>query len=227
MKLGLVLECDAGGPDELVFKCVAQRLAPGTEVKPITVGKKKGIFERGVETARDLIDVDECDLVLIVWDLKPLWEDENVAAKSCKDEVAELRKGLAALEPETQKKIRLLCLTWELETWLIADERAVRAYLSTETHQAKFKAKSPQSKSDPKSVLNSACKSARGERCGYIGYREAIRIAQLWEDTSQVGTIDSFKRFAKLLTGNASATFQRNGDICADLVYQAGRMGRT
>ncbi len=225
MKLGLVLECDAGGPDELAFTCLVRRLAPGTEVKCATMGSKEGVFLRGVEAARELVESSKCDLVLIVWDLKPLWA--QVAAKDCEDEAAELKKQLEAVSVAMRKRIRLLCLTYELETWIIAEDRAVRSYLSKPEHKSKFKApKRPQSKTDAKAYLNSVFKQARGKRLGYEDYREAIRLVQRWPDTSRVGAVDSFTRFSKLLTGNAKAAFQQCGDACADLVHQAAQMGR-
>lgn len=221
--MGLVLECDAGGPDELVFTCLVRRLAPKGEVKCVTMGSKENVFLRGVEAARELIESSDCDLVLIIWDLKPLWS--QVAAEDCEDEAEEMKKQLEAVSPAVRKKIRLLCLTYELETWLIAEDRAVRDYLSTPAHKSKFKApKDPLSQTDAKAFLNSIFKAARGQK--YEDYREAIRLVQLWPDTSRARAIESFQRFAKLLTGSATTAFQQCGEACADLVYQAAKMGR-
>lgn len=221
-KLGLVLECDAGGPDELTFKCLARRLA-GIDPVCATMGSKEGVFLRGVEAARELVESSGCGLVLIAWDLKPLWA--QVAAKDCRDEAAELQKQREALPAATRKKIRLLCLTYELETWLISEDRAVREYLSTKAHKSKFQApKDAPWKTDAKAFLNGVFKAAKGQR--YVDYVEAIRLVQRWPDTRRVGEIDSFRRFSELLTGDPDADFKWCGDACADLVHQAAMLGK-
>jgi len=225
VKLGLVLECDTGGADELVLTCLARRLKPGTSIQAVALGSKAAVFTKGVEAAVKLVETDKCDLGLIVWDLKPLWS--QVAAKDCEDEVAEMRKQLEAVSPATRKKIRLLCLTYELETWLIAEDRAVSTYLSTPQHKVRFKAPGdPSSKTDAKAFLNTEITKVRGKRNRYVDYKEAIRLVKLWPDTSRVGAIDSFQRFSKLVTGQDKAAFQQTGDACADLVHQAAQMGR-
>lgn len=104
-KLGLILGCDAGGPDELVFKCLVRRLAPETKVVVRTLGNKRAVFERGMDVAKSLVETDGCDLVLIVWDLKPLFED----AGNCVDETNEMKSNLSGLPNETCIRIKLLC----------------------------------------------------------------------------------------------------------------------
>lgn len=224
MKLGLVLECDSGGPDELVLTCLARRLAPDTTVEAVAQGSKKQVFLKGPEAAVELVETSRCDLVLIVWDLKPYWEEAE--AQSCEAEAKELRNKLKALPAATKAKIKLLCLTWELETWLIADDRAVRAYLSTESHKSRFKCKSPLSKNDSWSFLDKECRRHRGRSRPYEDFREAIRIARLMPDTTKLQGIPSYSRFANLVCGNPIAEFQRCGDICNNLAYQAQQLGR-
>jgi hypothetical protein len=225
MKLGLVLECDTGGPDELVLTCLARRLKPGTVVVPAALGSKAAVFTKGVEAAAKLVEADRCDLALIVWDLKPFWS--QVAAKSCVEEVQEMKHQLQSLPAATRKKIKLLCLTHELETWIIADERALSAYLSRETRKVKFPStKDPASKTDAKAFLNSETVKVRGWRNRYVDYKEAIRIARLWPDTARVKRVESFQRFASLITATKDSDFQMPGDTCNDLAHQASMMGR-
>jgi len=224
MKLGLVLECDVGGPDERVLTCFARRLVPNIKVEPVALGDKPTIFSKGVETAQRLVETNGCDLVLIVWDLKPFLQGPPPATH-CIDEAEVLRQRLVALKPATRVKIRLLCLTWELETWFIADAKAVSAYLSTGTHKKKFKCAKPEDKTDPKAVLDKACKAAR-RGLGYEDFKEAIRIACEIEKTNKLQSIDTFKRFAKLLTGDPAAPFQQTSDACKDLRHGAAMMGQ-
>lgn len=220
-KLGVILECDAGGPDELVFKCLVRRLSPETKVLVRTQGNKPAVFERGADVAKSLVETDGCDLVLIVWDLKPLFE----AAGNCVDEANELRENLSGLPSVTRKRVKLLCLSYELETWLLADAAAVRDHLSTPAHPCKWKRiKNPESFTDAKSALNKVCKDFRGRR--YEDFREAIQIASLWTTTTKFRGIRSFERFSDLLTGNPSSEFQKDGSVCADLCHSGRMMGK-
>jgi hypothetical protein len=182
------------------------------------------VFNHGPEAAASLVEASECDLVLIVWDLKPYWQ--RAKQKTCQAEVAELRPKLDNLPRATAAKIRLLCLTWELETWLIADDRAVRAHLSTDAHKLKYKCRSPMDKHDAKAFLDGVCKTQRGRSRRYVDVREAIQIAQQIPDTTKIQGIPSYGRFAGLVCGNSNAAFQQCGDVCNDLAYQAQQLGR-
>ena len=227
-RLGLVLECDTGGPDELVFRCLIRRFSTKgaePEVFPVCLGSKRGVMEDAVSRAEALVALDECDLVLIVWDLKPLWDVPP--AKKCVDESALLREKINEIDPQASSRIRLLCLTWELETWLIAEDRAVRQYLSKAAHPCKFQApKKLDNVTDPKSYLNKAFTSFRGKSRRYEDRIEAIQIIQQWPDLTRVSKVASFRRFASLVAGSESPAFQQCGSVCNDLAHQAARMGR-
>lgn len=226
-RLGLVLECDTGGPDELVFRCLARRLShEGKEpsVFPACLGSKL-LEEEAVSRAEALVEIDECDLVLIVWDQKPLWK--QIEARNCVDEANHMRGFLAKVKASVRKRIRLLCLTWELETWLIAEDRAVREYLSKPAHPCDFAApKKLGAVDDPKSHLNKAFTTFRGRSRRYEDRVEAIQLVQKWPDLSRVSKVPSFKRFTKLLTGSDSPAFHQCGTVCNDLAHQAARMGK-
>lgn len=223
MKLGLVLECDVGGPDELVLTCMARRLLPDISVQCASLGSKKQVFLKGPEAAEQLATASACDLVLIIWDLKPYWEE--ALANTCKAEVADLRTKLNGLHEKVKAKIELICLTWELETWLIADDRAINKHLSTPAHKTKFKCRSPLDKHDAKAFLDGVCKEHRGRSLRYVDVREAIQIAQQIPDTRKIQGIPSFRRFANFVCGSPRADFKQAGDVCNDLGYQAKRLG--
>jgi len=171
-----------------------------------------------------LVEASGCDRVFVVWDLKPYWQD--AVALNCEAEASELRAKLHGMERSTANKIKLLCLTWELETWLIADARAVNAHLSTPAHKAKFKCSSPLSKNDAKAFLDRECKKHRGKTRRYVDVREAIQIAQLISDTHRVRSIPSFRRFVRLICGEPLADFQQCGDACNDLSFRSRQLGR-
>jgi hypothetical protein len=220
MKLGLVLECDTGGPDEQVLKCFARRLQPGVTVQANALGDKPTVFSKGVETAQKLVEASRCDKVLIVWDLKPYFEGPP-PARRCQDEAAILRDRLQAVPAATRRKISLLCLTWEIETWLLADAAAVRSHLSTDAHRCYFKCGNPLAKSNAKATLDKACKTQRGKASGYTDFRDAIRIACQITRTNKLRRVPSFARFSYLISGNQNAEFQVSSDACSDLIHAA------
>lgn len=220
-KLGIILECDAGGPDELIFKCLVRRLSPDTKVVTRSLGNKLAVEERCADVAEALIDKDHCDLVLIVWDLKPLWQKPG----SCVTETNNIKAKLEGLPAAKKSNIKLLCITHELETWLLADQPAIREYLSKPTRPCKWKRSgTPESHTDPKSVLIKLMKQHRGFK--YNDLTEAIQIAILWTSTKPLLKVPSFKRFVKILTGNNTADFQQNSDTCKNLCHKSKMMGR-
>jgi len=224
VKLGLVLECGPEGPDQLVLTCFARRLNPNVKVNAAPMGSKAGLFSSGVEAAEDLIRSSGCDMAIIVWDLKPYWED--VPAASCESETGLLRNKLAGLDSDIRSKIKLLCITWELESWFLANPGAIQEHLSTKARRASFKCSKPLSKTDPKAVLIREFRKFRGATRHYGDLREAIQIARRIQNTKKLNKIDSFARFSSLITGNREADFLSTGDACKDLTYQAATMGR-
>ena len=102
----------------------------------------KALLERG------------CSCVLIIWDLLPDWGEYE--GKGCRhddrEEIAESLKD-AGLNP-ADNRIRLICIEKMLEAWLIADERALSAFLSTQAHPVHVpRQKRPEHMPDPKAAL--------------------------------------------------------------------------
>jgi hypothetical protein len=128
------------------------------------------------------------------------------------------------LPAKIKAKIKLLCLTWEIETWLIADPRAIITYLSTNERRARFKCSKPLSKNDAKAFLDREFKK-NGKSLGYMDFHEAIKIAQLFPDTHRIQRIPSFTRFANLICGNPNANFKLCGKVCNDLAHKARQLG--
>lgn len=224
MKLGLVLECGPDGSDQLVLTCFARRLKPDVVVHPAPMGSKAVLFSAGVEAAEELIQSSGCDLAIIVWDLKPAWED--APEETCESEAELLRAKLAGLDPKIRAKIRLLCITWELETWLIANPTAIQEHLSTKIRKAKFTCSKPLSKNDPKAFLKKEFKKTRGANRIYEDFYEAIQIARLIRSTSKLRKIESFARFSGLITGDPKAEFVSTGDVCGSLAQVTFQHGR-
>jgi hypothetical protein len=202
---------------------LVRRLSPDTKVVVRSLGNKPAVFERGPDVARELVETDHCDLVLIVWDLKPLWERPG----SCVNEADHFRSAVSGMNQTIIDRIRLLCLTYELETWLLADPAALKAHLSTAAHPARLRRiNDPSSHADAKAVIDGECIRHRGRGRRYTDYREAILIARRWDSTARLRAVSSFSRFLDLVTGNPAAEFVLGGDACNDLCHAGAMMGR-
>jgi hypothetical protein len=227
-KLGLILECDSGGPDQTVLQCFVRRLSPDTLVVAKPQGSKRAVYLNAADVARQLVEVDECDLVLIVWDQKPLWKDaeKEIVAKNCSDERDLMLDCLKGLPKKVMSQVRLLCISAELETWLMADAAVIREYLSTGPHKCKWKGTSYDPNGDAKSELISLSIRQRGPGRRYSDFFEAIRIARLIKSTRNLRTIPSFKRFVHLLTGDPNREFLHDGSVCDNLCHQTAMKRR-
>lgn len=227
-KLGLILECDSGGPDQNVLGCLVRRLSPETVVVPKPQGSKEGVYQKAAEVAKDLVEIDQCDLVLIVWDQKPLWKDaeKDIEARNCRDERAIMLDCLKGLPEDVMSRVSLLCISAELETWLLADDSVIREYLSRDSHPCKWKGAKFSATTDAKAILNSLCVEYRGRSRRYTDFSEAAKIARAWTTTKKLRKVPSFSRFLKLITGNENAEFLHDGTVCNDLCYDSTMMGR-
>ena len=98
-----------------------------------------------------------------MWDLRPAWPD--TANKPCR--AAERQTLLDALVKQKlqDQPVYLVCVEQELESWLLASEHAISAYLSTPAHayEAK-KIKKPDRVLLPKAVMNNYFQEARNQR---------------------------------------------------------------
>ncbi len=133
-----------------------------------------------------------CERVLIVWDLRPAWPNERKPCRNVEREtiLASLRNAGVAGKP-----IFLICIEQELESWLLADERKISAYLSTAAHSYPAPpVRKPDRVSNPKSVMMKHFQSARGRR--YVDRTDAIRVMQAAAiDLSRLRRSPTFVRF--------------------------------
>jgi hypothetical protein len=216
-KLGLVLECCREGADERVLKCLIRRLSPETIVVVRAMNDKGSLFREGIQAAEALVTIEKCDRVFVVWDLHPEWGDEldPKRAIKCKDECEELRKQLAKVGQKDS--IDLICIIKALETWVLADERALSAYFSTPEHPiAVPRVKKPHQDLDPKGhIMTLFKKLRRGSR--YTDRIDAVRIIQKAPDTNRLSKVPSFKRLLEKLLHDPDAEFVKCGDTCNDL----------
>ena len=72
MKVGLILECGGGGPDQQVCVYLIRRVAPQVELTCVTLSNKPRLIAECGAVAATLLR-DGCERVVIVWDLFPAW----------------------------------------------------------------------------------------------------------------------------------------------------------
>ena len=195
-KIGMIFECGPEGADLKVCTHLVTRLSPGVVVVPATLTNKKIMIADCGVIAAGLLDTDGCVHVLIVWDLFPPWRDQ----KPCrhKDRQNIFASLDAAGVPRDQ--VSLVCITEELEAWLLADEEALRIFLSTETYQAKGvpQIKKPERERNPKKRLDQIFRANRRGR--YSDLEHALYIARAWPNLNRLRKrCETFRRFEQKL----------------------------
>src|SRR6266478_5969258 len=124
LKIGLILECSPDGPDKLVCEYLISRLRPNVEVVSITLINKPNLIAECGKSAVQLF-AEDCDRVIIVWDLFPPWGGE-----ACRLEDREAILGTLVQAGVHNQDIHLVCIRQEVEAWLLADQRAVAGAIS-------------------------------------------------------------------------------------------------
>ncbi len=124
-KIGIITEAPKDSGDQKVFAWLAEKYCQGMEVVFVGNRNKSELLNDSPAQCESLLEIDTCDKVLIIYDLKPRWdkkqkqENENFEEKL----TTKLREQGIDLE-----KVSVVCIKQMLETWLIADENAVRNY---------------------------------------------------------------------------------------------------
>jgi hypothetical protein len=97
------------------------------------------------------------------------------------------------------KPVFLVCVEQELESWLIADEAKISAYLSTAAHPYLAKRVSkPDREANPKSAMMNHFKTARGWR--YEDRTHAIKVLRAADtDLKKLRRSPTFTRFEQKL----------------------------
>ena len=195
--IGLVLECGPQGADKQVCEYLLQQMRPDVKIRSRTLDNKANLLRDAGQVAGQLLK-GHCTCVLIVWDLRPAWPDKD--EKPCRHaerEVLLTRLAEAGIPPGAP--VHLICIEQELESWLLANGRAITAYLSTPTHPYRAeRERDPDGVRQPKAMMINHFKAARGWR--YDDKVHAIRILQADAvDLARLRRSASFARFeAKL-----------------------------
>ena len=196
MKIGFVFECGPKGADEQVCEYLATLIRPGVVPVSRTLDNKANLIKDAGRVAAKLL-ADGCERVLIVWDLRPAWPDKQT--KPCRHD--ERMALLKALEDAgiASGPVFLVCVEQELESWLLADEARLSAYLSTLEHPFVVpRVRRPDREKNPKALMMNYFRAARGWR--YEDRTHAIQILRLTGlDMKKLKRSASFARFESKL----------------------------
>lgn len=200
MKIGFILECGLNGADLQVCKLLVSRIDSNIEFIGVTLDNKPKLIN-GCGVAAKQLFKDGCDKVFIIWDLYPNWRTDN--SKPCRKEDRDnIFSSLNAAEVPPGN-VNLVCIEQELEAWLLADGRAISAFLSKPTKTVSIDhEKNPDQVNNPKKKLNQHFTQNRGNSFNYIDYMHAEKLIRLTPDFTKLRRSESFKRFYLKLTGN-------------------------
>jgi hypothetical protein len=199
MKIGLVLECGKDGPDQKVLEPLVKKLAPRpNEVTSRTLNNKPRLLSGCGAVASQLLK-DQYDRVLVIWDLWPAWATDAPCRKEHRDEAMEsLTEAGVDL-----RKVRLLCIEQMLESWLLADPRALERLVTKwmQPRRPRNFRVGPEAVFDtkPKGLLT---RLFREHGCRpYYDLNHAHQIAAQWDEQSlrRLADLPTFQRFMKCL----------------------------
>lgn len=191
--IGLIFECGPQGADKQVCEYLIQHIKPGVKVSSRTLDNKNNLLRDAGKVAEQLLQ-DGCSCVLIVWDLRPAWPD--MKHKPCRHaERQTLLTMLAEAGVPPDAPVYLICIERELESWLLANDKAIAAHLSTDAHAYPVsRIRKPDNALQPKAALIKHFKNARGWR--YDDKVDAIRILRAANvDLARLRRSMSFTRF--------------------------------
>jgi hypothetical protein len=196
MKVGFIVECGPQGAESKVIPHLARMIEATLDiVDPITLNSKRLLKENCGRWTKALFDRG-CARVLIIWDLQSDWGEYEGRGCRHDDKEAIFQSLRNAGLPSTDNRIQLVCIEKMLESWLIADERALSDLLSTEAHKLKIKrVRSPESISNPKAFLITLFRKSGGRFRRYEDTIHAIQIAQKIQNLTRLQRLESFRRF--------------------------------
>lgn len=197
MTIGFVFECGPMGADKQVCEYLAGQLKPGERFVSRTLDNKLKLLEGAAGVARKLLDEEGCNRVLIIWDLRPAWPDKK--EKPCRATERQTLLNALANEGLHGRPVYLVCVEQELESWLVACDHAISAFLSTPAHPYKAKkVRAPDEVGNPKSVVIKHFRDACGKR--YDDRVDAIKVLKAAEmDLKRLRRSTSFSRFESKL----------------------------
>lgn len=186
----MIFECGPDGPDKKVCARFADMLWPEAEIKSVTLSDKKRLLVKCGEEAAVLLAAG-CQRVLIVWDLHPAWREAKPCLHEDREAIFQSLRDAKVKSPN----VHLVCIVEELESWLVADGRAISTVLSTPAHPVRVPHENrPDKVQNPKARLRRLFKqNGKGD---YVDLLHAIKIAREITDLTRVRRSETFRRFA-------------------------------
>ncbi|MBN1292667.1 MAG: DUF4276 family protein [Candidatus Latescibacteria bacterium] len=203
MKLGFVFECGPEGPDVKVCLYLLKMLDDTVETAFEALTNKPGLINDCGRAAKNLIEIENCDKVIVVWDLFPAWREkgQNPCRKEDREAIAEAMKNAGI----SKKRYEMVCIEEELEAWLISDERVLRKFISRKIHPHPVgnikKIKNPEGRKNPKTWLTKLFNREIGGRRKYNDIIDAEHIVKGFEDFNRIRNSATFRRFALKTVG--------------------------
>src|SRR5690349_9760961 len=149
--IGIIVECGPDGPDQQVAEHLAGRLAQDVRIRCVTLDNKPQLIERCGTAAAELL-AQGCHGVIILWDLHPAWRIKR--QPPCRHTDRESIKASLDAAGVPLDSAHLVCISEELEAWLLADGRALSSVLSTAAHAVRIKSeRNPDRVRSPKTKL--------------------------------------------------------------------------
>ena len=195
MKVGMIFECADEGPDLKVCALLAGRIGPDISPVPDALGNKRNLLNECGESAAALL-ADGCERIFIIWDLYPSFKrKEGPCRHNDKKMIIESLDDAGV----GSEYVELICIEAELETWLIADYRAVREVIRQWAPQANIgRLKQALHSKDPKRLLDRLFREHA--KRPYQPHVHAAQIVKAMPDLRRLRRVPSFRRFESKLT---------------------------
>jgi Domain of unknown function (DUF4276) len=192
LKVGLIFECGPQGADKKVCEILLKKLNPEIKPKSITLNNKPNLVQQCGISAKILLDSEGCDRVLILWDLYPAWRTDG--ERPCRKEDCDAIFQALDNAGVDRSKVHLVCITEELEAWLIADGGAISTTLSRPTHKITVSDyRKPEQVKNPKKILSQIYQQKIRQK--YNDVTDAEKIAKNIFDFKKIRRSESFCRF--------------------------------
>jgi hypothetical protein len=196
MKIGMIFECGPDGADLQVCHELGKRLNPQVSISSVPLDNKPKLIRECGKVAKQLLEVNRCDHVLIIWDLYPAWRENN--ERPCRKQDRDAILGSLKGAKVNHSQVTPVCIQEELEAWLIADGRALSAVLSTDAHPVKIShEKRPERVRNPKKTLMRLFSRSRLRT--YVDRQHAIQIVRAIPDLGRLDRLPTFQRFSNRL----------------------------
>lgn len=197
-RVGVIVECGRDGADHKVLANVIPRLRP--DVVPVFafLDSKRNLLSLGPTLAAGLLKEGRCARVLLVWDLVPC-DLPDAKGKPCRRNEREAVREALEKEGVDLGRVTLLCITHELEAWLLADGAALTQVLQRPTHPIKpvQDDRRPEAHPNPKKQVGQLFKKNRG--IDYLDARHAAQVVAAVVNLHKLDAAPSFRRLRALL----------------------------